>query len=137
MSIEESVSVSSAAVRPRGLRSVQKPTVEAREITFGDVLQAVNPLNHIPFVSQLNNNPVSPLVKMVGSAVIGGPIGLAAAAIDAVFEEATGRSVAGNVIHMALNGPEESASRTAQEKASQRYQSVANAHKRHFHTWRA
>ncbi len=122
-----------SSVRPRGWHSVQKQTHEIAQITFDDVLTVINPLNHIPVVSGLRGNPVSPAVRMVGGALLGGPIGFAASAIDAVFEEATGKSVLGNVVETAFV-PELP---KTQEIAAARYRSIADAHKRHIHTWRA
>ena len=124
-----------SSVCPRGWHSVQKQTHEIAQITFDDVLEVMNPLNHIPLVSDLQDNPVSPVVRMVGSALLGGPVGFALSAIDTVFEEATGKSVIGNVFDAAFSSETETLE--AQEIVAKRYRSIADAHKRHIHTWNA
>ncbi len=131
----------------RGFRSSQKPTQQFNDISFGDVLDAFNPLNHIPIISNLksdNTNPVSSIAKMTGGALLGGPVGLAISAIDIVVSEATGKTMLGNAIETVFGkgagDSEASATLPAQlpsQQASQRYQSFADAHKRHAHTWRA
>lgn len=76
---------------------------------FRDVLDAVNPLNHIPIVSDMlegeTGHKVSSASKILGGALIGGPIGLFAAVADAVFEAATGKSAVGTMV-AALTGDE-------------------------------
>jgi hypothetical protein len=75
--------------------------------TFGDLVDAINPLNHIPFVSGLFGEDgapkVSPASKIIGGALLGGPVGLFAAVADAVFEEATGKGAAESMV-AALTG---------------------------------
>ena len=123
----------SSSVRDRGWHSAQKETHEVASISFDDIIEAINPLNHIPFATRLQDNPVSPVVKMIAGTIIGGPLGFATAAVNEVFEEANGKGVLSSVVHATLQ-PEE---RTMEQLASERYQSIANRHKRHFHTWSA
>lgn len=102
------------------LRSVQKPTVCYDDVCFGDVLEALNPLNHIPVVSNYMedgaapDNPVMPLAKMLGGGLIGGVFGLIGAAINVVFEEATGGSVAENVAAAVTQTPQQTAYATGE-----------------------
>lgn len=121
----------------RGFRSSQKPTQQFDNVSFGHFLDAFNPLNHIPVLSSLKEdvNPVAPIAKMTGGMLLGGPIGLAFSAVDVVINEATGKSMLGNAIHAAFG--EEEAAPTQTEVAVRRYRSLADAHKRHLHTWRA
>jgi len=126
-----------------GLRSVQKSTHIVDDIKFDDVLDAINPMNHIPILSKLtqSSNPLMPITKMAGSALMGGPIGLAISAMDSVVEQVTGNSMLGNTIETIFGDSQESAVSQVEAKAesiaSERYKSIANAHKRHFHTWSA
>lgn len=129
----------------RGLKSVQKETHHVDSISFDDVLEAFNPLNHIPIISEFSEtqNPLMPLTKMAGSMLIGGPLGLAMSAVDVVSKEATGQTVLANVVDVITgegeNGDSAEALALAESAkaryASERYQSFANAHKRHLHTW--
>lgn len=78
-------------------------------LTFGDLVDAVNPLNHIPFVSKLFHKEGAPeekpsvASKLVGGALLGGPVGLVASLANVIFEEATGKGVA-EAAYAALSG---------------------------------
>jgi len=132
MAIQDTFSIASSVAR-HGWRSVQKPT---REVTvgFGDVVDAINPLNHIPFVSEFTGNDISPVVSMAGSFLLGGPLGLAVSVINAVFEEATGHSMVGSAVRTAFG--EDGATATA-ARAYQRVDAsaIANANKHHPQSW--
>ena len=69
--------------------------------------------------------------------MLGGVFGLVTAAIDVVFEEATGKSVLSNIASAVSGESKPSAGTSETEYVSRRYRSVADAHKRHLHTWSA
>ena len=66
-------------------------------LTFGDFLDIINPLQHIPVVStvyrMITGDEIGMGARMVGGALFGGAIGFAAAGIVAGFEEASGGTV--------------------------------------------
>ncbi len=112
----------------RGLKSRQLPTVRHDNFGFGDFLNLVNPLNYIPVVSNLyhqaNGTQASPVSSIIGGALFGGPLGMAMAGINAVFEAATGKGVIGSIAN-AVTGDE---GKNA-EHYTARYSKIANAHK--------
>lgn len=65
-------------------------------LSFRDVLDAVNPLNHIPIVSDImkaqTGHAVSTASRLVGGTLLGGPIGFVASLASVIFEDATGAS---------------------------------------------
>jgi hypothetical protein len=65
--------------------------------SFGDFLDIINPLQHIPIVSSIyrmvTEDEISPGARVAGGALFGGPLGVVGAGITAVFEEASGASV--------------------------------------------
>ena len=71
-------------------------------IGFDDVLQVVNPLQHIPIVGSiyraLTGDTLTPGARMAGGALYGGPIGLVAAIGANIFEEASGGTVESTVL---------------------------------------
>ncbi len=103
------------------IKSVQKPTVRYDDVSFDDILEAINPLNHIPLISgyftstaksintagyesaadesaqnnqnTYKDNPIMPLASMVAGGLIGGVIGLVSAAVNVIFEQATGSKI--------------------------------------------
>ena len=65
-------------------------------LTFRDVIDAINPLNHIPIVSDLfasaTDHKASTASKLIGGTLLGGPIGFVASLATVIFENATGES---------------------------------------------
>lgn len=67
-------------------------------LTFRDVLDAINPLNHIPIVSDIlkgaTGHQVSSASRLIGGTLMGGPIGFVTALASVIFEDAAGASPA-------------------------------------------
>lgn len=104
-------------VRPTSAVSLSRPEKpifgvytpgDRDDMTLGEVAKGLNPIHHIPFVSQLYDSsqeakasPAIPVGKLIGGALLGGPIGFFAALANVVFEQTTGESMvaaAGNAI---------------------------------------
>ena len=85
--------------------AVEEIAVKAKKpkderFTFWDFLYAINPLQHIPVVNticrEMTGDEIKPPAKTIGGAIIGGPIGLAVAMVDAIVESATGKDIGGH-----------------------------------------
>jgi hypothetical protein len=74
---------------------------------FGDLLDMVNPLQHIPLVSNiyryLTGDTIQPIAQIVGDTIFGGPLGAAGALVNVVVKDATGKDIAGNLVALAFN----------------------------------
>lgn len=74
-------------------------------MTFGDLLDIINPLQHIPIISTiyraLTGDEISPGARIVGGALFGGPIGLGIAVVNAAVEASAGEDI-GEIIMAAL-----------------------------------
>lgn len=70
--------------------------------TFGDLIDVVNPLQHIPFVSwayrALTGDKIAPAAKVDGGTLFGGPLSLALSAVDATLLHQTGRDTGSTVV---------------------------------------
>jgi hypothetical protein len=70
--------------------------------SFGDLLDVINPLQHIPIVNDIYREATGDKIgvgaRLAGGALFGGPLGLVAAAINCVVEEATGHDIGGHAI---------------------------------------
>ncbi len=70
--------------------------------TFWDLLDVVNPLQHIPIVSTLYRNmtedQLDPAPRVMGSTLFLGPIGLASSLLNVVVEHNTGKDVGEHVM---------------------------------------
>jgi hypothetical protein len=66
-------------------------------LTFGDFLDIINPLQHIPVVSTIyrmvTGDEIGMGARLAGGALYGGPLGVVAAGAVAGFEEASGSTV--------------------------------------------
>lgn len=70
--------------------------------SFADLLDVVNPLQHLPVIGTiyraLTGDAISDGARLAGGALFGGPIGLAAALVDIGVEQATGRNLGDTVL---------------------------------------
>jgi len=84
---------------------------EGEGYSFWDLLDVVNPLQHIPVVStiyrHLSGDEIKAPAQLAGGFLFGGVVGLASSAVNIVIEAATGDDVGGHV--MSLIDTEETA----------------------------
>ncbi len=77
---------------------------------FGDLLDIVNPLHHIPVVSsiyrELSGDEISGPARMAGGTLYGGPVGFVASAFDTIMAAGSGEDMGGQVM-AAVFGEEE------------------------------
>ncbi|MGB0669944.1 MAG: hypothetical protein ACPGNT_00470 [Rhodospirillales bacterium] len=70
--------------------------------TFLDLVDMVNPLQHIPLISTLYRNltgdTIDNVPRLVGGGLFFGPIGLASATVNVVLEESTGKDLGDHVV---------------------------------------
>ena len=78
---------------------------------FADLLDVINPLQHIPIVStlyrQLTGDTIAEAPRMMGSALWGGPMGIAAALTDSVVRGETGRDTGAAAVAWLTDTPAE------------------------------
>jgi hypothetical protein len=71
------------------------------------LIDIINPLQHIPVVStiyrKITGDEISPMARVAGDALYGGPIGAAVGLADVVVEKNTGKDIGQNVMAM-MNG---------------------------------
>ncbi|MCG8508369.1 MAG: hypothetical protein MI741_03995, partial [Rhodospirillales bacterium] len=83
--------------------------------SFADLVDVINPLQHIPVVSALyrsvTGDEIAPGPRIAGGALFGGPIGAAVAALNASVEQETGKDLGGHVMAF-LDSPEPAPSPT-------------------------
>lgn len=80
----------------------------SEEFGFGDLIDMVNPLHHIPVVGtlyrEITGDQIKPIGKIIGGGVFGGPLGVAGGIVNVIAEEETGRDLAGNAFNLAFRG---------------------------------
>jgi hypothetical protein len=71
------------------------------ELSFWDLLDVVNPLQHIPIVNHIyraiTGDTIRPPAQIIGSTLFGGPLGFAVATATTVIDEANGEPVATSI----------------------------------------
>lgn len=89
---------------------------DTNEIKGEDIAKAANPLHQIPFISQVyeaaTGDTGSSAAKLIGGALLGGPIGFLVSLADVVFTQETGKGVLGTA-YAALMGEGEAATQVA------------------------
>lgn len=92
------------------LLAAETPTTSPTP-SFGDVLSIINPLQHLPVIGplyrQLTGDELHPAAKVIGGLLFGGPVGLVSAAFNAIFEQATGKSVIETAVALVTGSPTE------------------------------
>lgn len=76
----------------------------AQELGFDDLIDAVNPLQHLPGVSavyrEASGDSIGLPARLAGGLLFGGPMGLLGSAALAMFEEITGDSPLGHLVSL-------------------------------------
>ncbi len=85
--------------------------------SFGDVIDMINPLQHLPVVGMLyrkfTGDTIKPFASIVGGALFGGPVGAVSSTVNAIVHDRTGKDIAENALSLA--GIDMSPSKTAKE----------------------
>ncbi len=75
------------------------------EFSFGDVIDMINPLQHLPVVGmiyrKLTGDVIKPMSNIIGGAIFGGPIGAVSGVVNAVAKSTTGKDLAENAFALA------------------------------------
>jgi hypothetical protein len=70
------------------------PKADAHDLSFGDLLDVINPLQHIPIVSTIyraiTGDTMSSTAEIAGGALYGGLIGAVGSIADVLFKQMTG-----------------------------------------------
>ncbi|WP_247879226.1 hypothetical protein [Azospirillum brasilense] len=100
-----------APTTPPANPAAAKPEAADLSLDFGDLLDAVNPLQHLPGVSQVYRHATGDEIglpaRLAGGFLFGGPIGLLGSAAMAAFEAVTGDDPLGHLVALAEGGSDE------------------------------
>lgn len=85
-----------------GFQMQEPARSQNEEFGFYDLLDMVNPLQHIPLVSHLYRKLTGDEIKsapmVIGGAIFGGPVGVATGLANVIVREETGKDIAGNAL---------------------------------------
>lgn len=75
------------------------------EFSFGDVVDIINPLHHLPVLGTLyrkfTGDTIKPMSDIIGGAIFGGPVGAVSSTVNAVVKSTTGRDITENAFALA------------------------------------
>ncbi len=85
-----------------GFRRLERAVFGADGLTFGDLIDVINPLQHVPVVAtiyrSMTGDTIAPGPRLAGGGLFGGLIGLAGAAFNLAIEETTGKDLGGHML---------------------------------------
>ena len=121
--IDFSSHVTNAAAQGPAAAVASATNAGATDFSFDDLLDIVNPLQHIPVISTLyraiTGDKIGTPEKIAGDTLYGGFVGLVTSLGDAVFKEVTGKDV-GDTVLAFLTGDDAAPVQTAaSEKPAQ------------------
>lgn len=92
------------------------------EPSFWDLVDVINPLQHIPLVNDIyrdvSGDKIGIAARLTGGALFGGVIGLIGAAVNGVLEESTGATAGGHMLALFRDDPAPGDSGTALAQAT-------------------
>lgn len=107
------------------------PAADDGEFSFFDLLDVVNPLQHIPIVStlyrEISGDTIGNPARIAGGFLFGGVIGLAGSVANAIVDETTGKDVGDHLMGLVDGSPSPAADNTA---ASLRFERARDAYER-------
>lgn len=83
----------------------EAPAESGRGFGFLDVVDIINPLQHLPVIGTLyrkfTGDAIGPIASVIGGALFGGPVGAASSLANVAVKESTGRDVGENILAIA------------------------------------
>ncbi|PZQ46269.1 MAG: hypothetical protein DI551_05445 [Micavibrio aeruginosavorus] len=87
------------------IATATKDSAQNDEYSFNDVLDIINPLQHLPVIGTLyrkfTGDTIKPMSDIIGGAIFGGPIGAVASTVNVCVKGTTGKDITENAFAMA------------------------------------
>lgn len=97
-----------------------QPYRQEETMSFGDFLDIINPLQHIPLVStlyrEITGDTINQSSRVMGGFLYGGPLGGMGAVVNVMVEDATGKDIGDQLLSAVSGG---NGSETAQRRSTQ------------------
>ncbi|MDR3518568.1 MAG: hypothetical protein P4M00_22460 [Azospirillaceae bacterium] len=83
-------------------RAAERPDSGTAEFSFHDIIDTLNPLQHLPLVGTvyraITGDTESPMARVLGGILYGGPTGFLSATFDAIVEQTDGKDPESQVV---------------------------------------
>lgn len=77
---------------------------EDEGFNFGDVVDMINPLQHLPLIGTMyrkfTGDTIKPFSQIIGGAVFGGPVGAVSSTVNAIIKDRTGKDFTENAFSL-------------------------------------
>ena len=87
-------------------KTISQNTQKSGGFSFYDMIDVVNPLQHIPVVNtvyrSITNDEIGTAARILGGGIFGGAIGATMGVLNAVVEQTTGQDIGTHVIDLVL-----------------------------------
>src|SRR5215472_4200653 len=87
--------------------------------SFHDILNIVNPLQHLPVISTIyravTGDTIKPFDKIAGDTLFGGPMGFIGSLADTIFQKITGKGFGDTVLSLFTGSRDASPTSVAQQ----------------------
>lgn len=91
-----------------GSTKVPSPSAGDKPFSFLDLLDVINPLQHIPIIGTiyraLTGDEIKPAARIIGDTAFGGAVGAAIALADTALEASTGKDAGQHVVALFDSG---------------------------------
>ena len=122
--------IQGTSLAPSAPAPAPAPPASSSGFSFHDLLDIVNPLEHIPVVSTLyraiTGEQIKPFTKIAGDLLYGGPIGFLSSVADTVFQSITGKDFGDTVLSFFTRNHDGSAVASSTTAAPASVQAEAN-----------
>lgn len=96
------------SAREKGKTHLDDPP---QDFTFGDFLDIINPLQHLPIVSviyrAITGDQIKPAMRILGDIAYGGPTGFMSSCAQVLFESIFGDDIGGTAISLLTGGEDD------------------------------
>lgn len=96
--------------------------------SFGDVIDMINPLQHLPVIGmiyrELTGDTIKSFSSIIGGTIFGGPVGAVSSTVNAIVKDRTGRDIAENALAAVgfdVGTPQDARPEIVYETAAQSY----------------
>ncbi len=95
----------------------KSPHDKTGSFTFSDLLDVINPLQHIPVVGtiyrELTGDSISPAARIAGDTLYGGVFGFASSIVDSLVEGETGKDIGAHIMATVFGDDDDTTAQTA------------------------
>jgi hypothetical protein len=103
--MDQTTKIQAQSYAPLNHTPTPAPVASDDGYEFSDVIDMINPLQHLPVVGMIyrhiTGDTLKPISQIIGGTVFGGPVGAVSSTVNVIVENRTGKDITENVLAMA------------------------------------